>query len=72
MGNKEIGLSSTNLHPGSVSLIPNVSSRVVGVEEKHENQGREAGIEEGRDRYGSMTGCTRRKTKSMFGLQFNR
>jgi hypothetical protein len=55
-----------------VSLIPNVSSRVVWVEEKHENQGREAGIEEGRDRYGSMTGCTRRKTKSMFGLQFNR
>jgi hypothetical protein len=45
-----------------------------GVEEKHENQGREAGIEEGRDRYGSMAGCTctRRKTNSMFGLQFNR
>jgi hypothetical protein len=34
MGSKEIGLSSTNLHPGSVSLIPNVSSRVVGVEER--------------------------------------
>jgi hypothetical protein len=38
---------------------------VAGVEEKHENQGRAAGIEEGRDRYGSMAGCTR-KTNSMF------
>jgi hypothetical protein len=33
-----------------------VSSRVVGVEEKHENQGRTTRIEEGRDSYGSMAG----------------
>jgi hypothetical protein len=51
-----------------VSLIPNVSSRVAGVEEKHENQGRTTRIEEGRDSYDSMAGCLRRKKNSIVSV----
>jgi hypothetical protein len=45
-----------------------VSNRVAGVEEKHENQGRTTRIEEGRDSYGSMAGCLRRKKNSIVSV----
>jgi hypothetical protein len=55
-----------------VSLIPNVSNRVAGVEEKHENQGRTARIEEGRDRYSYMAGCLRRKKNCIVSVTNHR
>jgi hypothetical protein len=60
--------SSLCLLTRKVSEFSTVSSRVAGVDEKHKNQGRTARIEEGRDRYGSMAGCLRRKKNSIVSV----